>query len=165
LINEGSKSVRKICSGLRPGILDDAGLAAAIEWQANEFTSRTGIPCQLSLPSAALVLDSERATATFRIFQECLTNVARHAQAQAVRISLCTEEENLILVVGDDGNGFRESEIGDSLGVLGMKERAAEWGGKVQVSSSPGKGTRVTVRIPLHAASGESEDHEYPDRR
>jgi PAS domain S-box-containing protein len=165
LINDGVKSVRKICSGLRPGILDDLGLAAAIEWQANEFTSRTGIPCHVSLPPAALMLDGDRATAIFRIFQECLTNVTRHAEAQAVHTSLYREDEDLMLVVEDDGKGFRESEAGSSLGVLGMKERAAAWGGSVQVSSSPGKGTKVAVRVPVHAANAEREGHEYSDRR
>jgi PAS domain S-box-containing protein len=163
LVNDGVKSVRKICTGLRPGILDDLGLAAAIEWQANEFTSRTGIPCQLSFPPAVLVLDGDRATTVFRIFQECLTNIARHAEAQAVDASLYTENEDLVLVVEDDGKGFRESEAGGSLGVLGMKERAAAWGGSVQISSSPGKGTQVTVRVPVQAASAEREDHEYSD--
>jgi len=163
LINDGVKTVRKICTGLRPGILDDLGLAAAIEWQANEFTSRTGIPCQLSLPPAVLALDGDRATTVFRVFQECLTNVARHAEAQVVHTSLYTEDEDLMLVVKDDGKGFRESEVGGSLGVLGMKERAAAWGGSVQISSFPGKGTQVTVRVPVQTANAEREDHEYSD--
>ena len=165
LINEGVKSVRTICSGLRPGILDDVGLAAAIEWQANEFTSRTAIPCLVSLPPAALVLDGDRATAIFRIFQECLTNVARHAEAQSVHTSLYTQDEDLLLVVKDDGKGFCESEVGGSLGVLGMKERAAACGGSVQVSSSPGIGTLVTVRVPVRAAGVGSEDQEYSAHR
>src|ERR1035438_10020572 len=76
----GVKAVRTICSGLRPGVLDDLGLAAAIEWQASEFASRNGIQCQVSVPPVDLHLDGDRATAAFRIFQECLTNVARHAQ-------------------------------------------------------------------------------------
>jgi len=164
LINDCVKSVRKICSGLRPGILDDLGLAAAIEWQANEFSTRTGVPCQLSLPSAALELDGDRATAIFRIFQECLTNVTRHAEAQTVHTSLQTEGRDLVLVVRDDGKGFHESQAAGSLGVLGMKERAAACGGSVQLSSSPGKGTTVTVRIPLDAESLEREDHEHSHR-
>ncbi|MGD0938716.1 MAG: PAS domain S-box protein [Terracidiphilus sp.] len=165
LINDGVKSVRKICSGLRPGILDDMGLAAAIEWQANEFSSRTGVPCQLTLPPVALVLDSDRATAIFRIFQESLTNVARHAEARSVKTSLQMENEDLVLVVADDGKGFRESEVGGSLGVLGMKERAAAWDGSVQVSSAPGKGTKVTVRMPIGVADAEREENEYSDSR
>jgi PAS domain S-box-containing protein len=152
LINDGVKAVRTICSGLRPGVLDDLGLAAAIEWQASEFSSRNGIPCEVSVPPVDLHLDGDRATATFRIFQECLTNVIRHAQAKLVRITLCQEEENILLVVSDDGIGFHESDLPSafgSLGLLGMKERAQFCGGEVQISSSVGNGTTVTVRVPV----------------
>jgi len=152
LIDDGVKAVRAICSGLRPGVLDDLGLAAAIEWQASEFTSRNGVLCQVSVPPVDLHLDGDRATATFRIFQECLTNVIRHAQAKSVRVDLCQEEESILLVVQDDGIGFHESGFSNalgSLGLLGMKERAQFCGGDVQISSSPGKGTTVTVRVPV----------------
>jgi len=151
-INDGVKAVRAICSGLRPGVLDDLGLAAAIEWQASEFAARNNVRCQVSVPPVDLHLDGDRATATFRIFQECLTNVIRHAQATSVRIDLCQEEENILLVVEDNGIGFQESGIYDafgSLGLLGMKERAQFCGGNVQIFSSPGKGTKVTVRVPV----------------
>jgi PAS domain S-box-containing protein len=164
-INDGVRSVRRICSGLRPGILDDLGLAPAIEWQANEFSTRTGIPCQVSIPSGELHMDGDRATAIFRIFQECLTNVARHAEAQSVRASLSKLDENLILTVADDGKGFLESEVSDSLGVLGMKERAQVCGGSVQVSSSPGKGTTIIVRVPAQAANTERDEDAYSDSR
>jgi PAS domain S-box-containing protein len=165
LINDGVRSVRKICSGLRPGILDDLGLAAAIEWQASEFASRTGIPCRVSVPPGELRLDGDRTTAIFRIFQECLTNVARHAEAHSVRASLLEQDEDLLLVVEDDGKGFLESEGAGSLGVLGMKERAQACGGGVRVSSSPGKGTTVTVRVPLRAAGAGREKNAYSDSR
>ena len=151
-INEGVKTVRKICSGLRPGVLDDLGLAAAIEWQASEFTSRNGIQCHVTVPPVDLHLDGDRATATFRIFQECLTNVIRHAQATSVRVDLCQEEEYILLVVEDNGIGFCESELSNtlgSLGLLGMKERAQFCGGDLQISSSPGNGAKVTVRVPV----------------
>jgi signal transduction histidine kinase len=108
-INDGVKAVRTICSGLRPGVLDDLGLAAAIEWQANDFTARNGIRCEVSVPPVDLHLDGDRATATFRIFQECLTNVIRHAQAKLVSITLYQEVGNILLVVKDDGIGFHES--------------------------------------------------------
>jgi PAS domain S-box-containing protein len=152
LIDDGVKAVRAICSGLRPGVLDDLGLAAAIEWQASEFASRNGVLCKVSVPPVDLHLDGDRATATFRIFQECLTNVIRHAQAKSVRVDLCQEEESILLVVADDGIGFHESGFSNalgSLGLLGMKERAQFCGGDVQISSSPGKGTTVTVRVPV----------------
>jgi PAS domain S-box-containing protein len=147
LINDGVKAVRTICSGLRPGVLDDLGLAAAIEWQASEFASRNGILCQVSVPPVDLHLDGDRATATFRIFQECMTNVIRHAQAKSVRVALVQEEENILLVVEDDGIDLSNT-LG-SLGLLGMKERAQFCGGDVHIFSSPGKGTTVTVRVPV----------------
>jgi PAS domain S-box-containing protein len=153
LINDGVRAVRKICSGLRPGVLDDLGLAAAIEWQANEFASRTGISCHVSVPPADLQVDGERATAIFRIFQESFTNVIRHAEAQSVWVSLCQQDGDLVLTVEDDGRGFRLADVPDSLGLLGMKERAQACGGDAQVSSQPGKGTIVTVCIPLIACT------------
>jgi len=152
MINDGVKAVRTICSGLRPGVLDDLGLAAAIEWQASEFTSRNGVQCQVTVPPVDLHLDGDRATATFRIFQECLTNVIRHAQAKSVRVALYQEEKSILLVVEDDGIGFCESGFSNSLGslgLLGMKERAQFCGGDVRISSSPGNGTTVTVRVPV----------------
>jgi signal transduction histidine kinase len=106
-------------------------------------------------------LDGDRATATFRIFQECLTNVIRHAQAKSVRVDLCQEEESILLVVEDDGIGFSESRFSNalgSLGLLGMKERAQFCGGDVQISSSPGNGTTVTVRVPLDIPRAERSE-------
>jgi len=158
LINDGVKTVRTICSGLRPGVLDDLGLAAAIEWQSSEFAARNGVECQVTVPPVYLHLDGDRATATFRIFQECLTNVTRHAQATSVRVALCQEEESILLVVEDDGIGFLETGFSNSigsLGLLGMKERAQFCGGDVHISSSPGKGTTVTVRVPVDTPRAE----------
>ena len=160
LINDGVKAVRAICSGLRPGVLDDLGLAAAIEWQSSEFASRNGVRCLVSVPPVDLHLDGDRATAAFRIYQECLTNIIRHAQAKSVSVTLCQEDENILLVVEDDGVGFNESEFSNSLGslgLLGMKERAQFCGGDVQISSSPGKGTKVTVRVPVDSPRAERE--------
>jgi PAS domain S-box-containing protein len=158
LIDDGVKAVRTICSGLRPGVLDDLGLTAAIEWQAADFASRNGVLCQVSVPPVDLHLDGDRATATFRIFQECLTNVIRHAQAKSVRVALCQEEESILLIVEDDGIGFSESGLSNtlgSLGLLGMKERAQFCGGDVHISSSPGNGTTVTVRVPVDTPRAE----------
>ena len=160
-INDGVKAVRAICSGLRPGVLDDLGLAAAIEWQGAEFASRNDIQCLVTVPPVDLHLDGDRATATFRIFQECLTNVIRHAQAKLVRVELCQEEEYLLLIVQDDGIGFCESDLSNtlgSLGLLGMKERAQFCGGDVLISSSPGSGTTVTVRVPVDIPRGERDE-------
>jgi PAS domain S-box-containing protein len=160
-INDGVKAVRTICSGLRPGVLDDLGLAAAIEWQASEFASRNDVRCQVSVPPVDLHLDGDRATATFRIFQECLTNVIRHAQAKSVRVALVQDEENILLVVEDDGVGFCESDLSNSfgsLGLLGMKERAQYCGGDVNISSFPGQGTKVTIRVPVDTPRAERSE-------
>jgi signal transduction histidine kinase len=163
LINDGVRSVRKICSGLRPGVLDDLGLGAAIEWQAHEFAARTGIECALSVPATGPTLDGEQATEFFRIFQECLTNVMRHAEAKSVRVSLLEAGEDLVLAVADDGKGFSESELSESLGILGMKERAQVCGGSLDIASSPGKGTVITVRVPLRAAALDKVNYAHSD--
>ena len=164
LLNEGVQSVRKICSGLRPGVLDDLGLAAAIEWQSNEFASRTGIQCRISVPDDDVTLDGDQATEFFRIFQECLTNVMRHAEAKSVHISLNQQQGDLVLVVADDGKGFSGSDVSESLGFLGMKERAQVCGGSVEIASSPGSGTTVTLRVPLHTAAPADTDYAHSDR-
>ena len=163
LINEGVRSVRKICSGLRPGVLDDLGLAAAIEWQGNEFSLRTGIECVISVPANDLNLEGDQATEFFRIFQECLTNVMRHAEASSVRVALSEEDGDLVLAVADDGKGFCESEASESLGFLGMKERAQVCGGTLDIASSPGCGTTVTLRVPLHPASLNDTNYAHSD--
>ncbi len=163
LINDGVQSVRRICSGLRPSVLDDLGLSAAIEWQTADFTKRTGIGCRLSLPSDTLDLDGDQRTACFRIFQECLTNISRHAHARTVDVSLSPEGRDLVLIVRDDGKGFREARTG-SLGLLGMKERAEVCGGELAIESSPGKGTAVTLRIPRSRNISTEDDDAHTDR-
>jgi signal transduction histidine kinase len=153
-ITDGAiKSVRKICTELRPRILDDLGLLAAMEWQANEFERRTGIDCELFLPKTALALDQERATTIFRILQEIFTNVARHAQASAVSVRFRTTKRELFLVVQDNGRGIGAPETNGtkSLGLLGMRERALAFGGEVRIIGARGQGTTVSVRIPLHS--------------
>jgi signal transduction histidine kinase len=165
LINEGVESVRTICTGLRPGVLDDLGLAAAIEWQASEFASRTGILCAVTVPGTDLSLDGDQATEFFRIFQECLTNVMRHAQAKSARVALFEENGDLVLLVADDGKGFRESDLSNSLGLLGMKERAQVCGGDLAIASAPGNGTTVTLRVPLHTAQSKDSGYAHSDSR
>jgi signal transduction histidine kinase len=157
--------VRKICSGLRPGVLDDLGLPAAIEWQANEFAVRTGIECVVAVPSGDLALEGDHATEFFRIFQECLTNVIRHAEAKSVSVTLREENGNLILAVTDDGKGFEESQISESLGFLGMRERAQVCGGSLDIASAPGIGTTVALRVPVHSPSLSNGDYAHSDHR
>jgi signal transduction histidine kinase len=151
LTDDTIQNVRRIAAELRPGILDDLGLAAAIEWQAQEFQARAGIQCLVDLPEDGISLDSDRSTAIFRIFQETLTNVVRHAQATRVDVRIEQAGIELILEVRDDGKGIEERKIQDirSLGLLGMKERALILGGTLEVRGRKGKGTTLRVRVPV----------------
>ena len=151
LIDGTIQSVRKISTRLRPEVLDELGLAPAIEWQAKEFQKRSGIRSKVSLPSEALVLDRERSTAAFRVFQELLTNTARHANATRIDITMRVELGTLVLRVDDNGEGIDESIIFSpkSLGLLGMRERVLPFGGSIEISGARGEGTRVKVSIPL----------------
>lgn len=150
LIDGMIEAVRRIASDLRPGVLDDLGLVAAIEWQARDFEQRTGIACTLTAPADDIPIERDAATAAFRIFQEILTNVARHSRGSNVEASLSTEGKNFVLEVKDDGRGITDNELAGrgSLGLLGMRERAVVFGGDVKVVAGPGKGTTVTVTLP-----------------
>jgi PAS domain S-box-containing protein len=151
LVDNTIQSVRRISTKLRPGVLDDLGLTAAIEWQAQDFQIRTGIECAFHSNLREVDLDRDRSTTVFRILQETLTNVARHASATHVSIFLNEEATSLVLVVEDNGRGITESEASDpkSLGLLGMRERALVFGGEVEIRGLPGRGTTVTLKIPL----------------
>lgn len=151
LIDQTVQAVRRISAGLRPGVLDELGLAAAIEWQAKEFRMHTGIRCQVSLPPGSIELDAERATAAFRIFQELLTNVARHAKATRVDVGVRQDGSTLIVEVQDNGRGIVSTKLDSprSLGLLGMRERVLMFGGKIEIAGDRGKGTHARVSIPL----------------
>ena len=153
LIDSTVQLVRAISSGLRPEILDEMGLLEAINWQAAEFQKRMGIRCRVRLPTEQIAVDRELSTTVFRIFQEVLTNVARHAQATSVKVDLRVSREELTLQVADNGVGIAGNDARgrNSLGLLGMQERAQLFGGEVHISGAPGKGTTVSVRIPLPA--------------
>jgi signal transduction histidine kinase len=131
--------------------LDNLGLTAAIEWHAGDFRKRTGIRCKISAPSETPVLDRERSTAAFRIFQELLTNVARHANATRIDVTMRVDSGALVFTVEDNGKGIAESAINDSksLGLLGMRERVLPFGGAIEIAGVPDKGTKVKVSIPL----------------
>jgi signal transduction histidine kinase len=150
LIDSTVQTVRKIATGLRPEMLDDMGLIAAVAWQAKEFQKRTGIRCRTKLPPEGTKLDLEISTTSFRIFQEILTNVARHSRATRVDIDLAVDPEHLALEVADNGVGIQDSDLNGrkSLGLLGMQERALLFGGRVSITGTPGQGTRVSVSIP-----------------
>jgi signal transduction histidine kinase len=150
LVDEAIHSIRRIAADLRPGILDDLGLPAAVEWVAEEFQARTGIHAQVSLPDEELVMDREHVTALFRILQETLTNVGRHSKATQVGVRLDRNLHDLLLEIWDNGIGITEEQLSSptSLGILGVKERALLLGGEVTIIGTPGAGTRVVVRIP-----------------
>jgi PAS domain S-box-containing protein len=143
-------SVQRIATGLRPVVLDSLGLCAALEWQARDFEMRTGIRCKTRLPEENPIISSECSTALFRILQEGLTNVARHAAATAVRITLESGDAQITMKIQDDGCGFRPESLAPHItyGLLGMRERAMALGGTCIIVSSPGKGTIVETRIP-----------------
>jgi two-component system sensor histidine kinase UhpB len=151
--------VQRIVSELRPAILDDLGLVAAIEWQAQDFQRRTGIICTSDMKDEPVQVDRDRATVIFRICQEALTNVARHAGASTVAIRLEQRDDSVTLVVEDNGQGIEARKIADlqSLGLLGMRERAELLGGTVTIVGCSGKGTIVTLRLPCSRATSNEE--------
>src|SRR5271157_2616779 len=151
LTDKASQSVRKIAADLRPVVLDSLGLCAAVEWVAADLQKRTEIGCEASVPDQGLAMDRERSTALFRILQESLTNVARHAQATKVEIRLWREADEVILTVRDNGHGVQLSELRDphSIGLLGMRERASMLEGRCAIKAQAGGGTTVEVRLPI----------------
>lgn len=153
-IDELIRTVRVISWELRPSVLDSLGLVAAIEWQAQDFARRMRIRCSVDLPEDEPHIAAEMATDLFRVFQELLTNVSRHAQATRVDVLLEVTEQAIFLEVKDDGRGVRTAdESRPSLGLLGMRERLERWGGRIDISPAMQKpiptGTRVVIEIPL----------------
>lgn len=151
ILNETVNSVRRIAEHLRPGMLDDLGLAAAIEWQVEQFKARTGIDCGLDMNRDEFELDDRLATCIFRVVQEALTNVVRHAAADKVHVTVKENNGVIGLEVNDNGRGFHtRSSDKRSYGLLGIKERVKILGGEVEVISQPGSGTCVRAHIPFH---------------
>jgi signal transduction histidine kinase len=169
-IDSTIQTVRRISAELRPGVLDHLGLVAALEWQANEFQNRTGIKCDVQTNLRETLLDQDLSTTLFRIFQETLTNVIRHAGATQVTVILKQDDSRITLEVKDNGRGISRSEVSDgkSMGLLGMRERAALLGGIFKIGRvARGNGTRVSVSIPLHRQPRpqEQEDEDSFSRR
>jgi two-component system sensor histidine kinase UhpB len=152
LVKDTIRCVRRISSELRPSILDDLGLGAAIEWLARDVEGRSQITCAVEVPED-LSLPFELATPLFRICQEALTNVTRHAHANRVSITLACDDGQILLTVKDNGRGITDEEIRrhGSLGLLGMKERVTLLGGALEVKGRPGEGTTVAIRMPLES--------------
>jgi PAS domain S-box-containing protein len=151
LVDVTMQTLKRIYMDLRPGMLDHLGLAVAIGWQAGEFQKRTGLRCKVTVDPEDLSLDPDLSTAVFRIFQETLTNIVRHAAATRVMVSLRATDRNVELMVKDNGRGIAEEQLAkpNSFGLLGIRERAHYWGGDVKISGKSGKGTVVKVNIPL----------------
>lgn len=154
-IEETIGIVRRISHELRPGVLDHFGLGAALEWLAEQYQERSALKFEVQNDVEAHLddLDPDLATALFRIFQEAITNIVKHAEAQKVKVKLGREEDHLILSVSDDGIGLNKKNIktSASLGLLNMQERVLPWHGEVSVTGKPGKGTQVLVKVPLPA--------------
>ncbi len=158
LVDMTIQKVKSISAELRPSLLDDFGLVAAMEWQVGEFQKLTGIRIEISIKPDDIVLDSDRSTVLFRIFQELLTNVARHADATKVKASLIEEADKIVLTLKDNGRGITNEQISNprSFGLLGIRERVRSWQGEFKTSGIPSKGTTAVVIIPL--ANKEEED-------
>lgn len=150
-IDETIQTVRRLATELRPAVLDDLGLVAAIEWQLGEFHSRSGIVCDFSQPAGPIEPDPARDIAVFRVFQETLTNILRHAQATRVAVSLERQPQRLVLRVRDDGRGLDPGALRQarSLGLTGMRERISQIGGELEIAGAPQQGTTVLVKVPL----------------
>lgn len=152
-VNSALQTVKRISVNLRPGILDTLGLSATIRWYAGQFTRMTGIAVELRIPED-VALQGESSTVVFRIIQEGLTNVAKHSAATKARISLTLRKAELVLRLSDNGVGLTENSLSkpDSFGVIGMLERACHLGGQLSLTTPPGKGTVLTLRLPLESA-------------
>jgi PAS domain S-box-containing protein len=161
LIDTNIQTVKRISSELRPGLLDVLGLTAAIEWQIKEFQERTGIKCRLRVTPADIAPDREMSTTIFRIFQETLTNVARHANAAKVTVTLENKVGTLLLQVKDDGLGITDRQIlsPESIGLMGMRERAHFLGGEIRIKGAKNEGTRVTVAFPFPGRDTRTREH------
>lgn len=151
LVDNALDSVHRISSELRPAVLDNLGITAAIEWQAKEFENKTGIECEFSFEPEEIVLDENLSVEVFRIFQEALTNVARHSKATRVALLMKKDEDNLAMRITDNGRGIREEEISDvkATGVAGMRARVYPWDGTFEIKGIRGKGTTINVTVPL----------------
>jgi PAS domain S-box-containing protein len=153
LLKSTVAATRRIAADLRPLLLDDLGIVPAVEWLAENFTQRTGVPCRLTIEDPDLELDTVRATAVFRIVQESLTNIAKHAGAADAEVSIAQQDDSLVIRVRDDGKGFvaQDPRKPGSFGLVGLRERAALLRGDATITSGIGEGTTIEVRLPLGA--------------
>ena len=151
MLNDTVNTVRRISSDLRPVLLDDLGLAAAIEWHLMEFGKRSGIKTEFFTLESAIEIPRATATGLFRIYQESITNIARHSEATEVMVELFIEDKVVTMAIADNGKGFDVTSIGrkKTLGVLGMQERTVMMGGTFRIKRNPAKGMKVEVHVPV----------------
>ena len=153
-MNHTIKTTRRISQELRPSILDDLGLKSAIEWQVSQYKKRSDSIYKLNMIGDDENISTEQSTTIFRITQESLTNIARHAEATNIEIRLSIKKLFIKLEIKDDGKGISENNIDNdnaSFGIFGMKERASILGGKLKIVSPPKEGTAIIVELPLQA--------------
>jgi two-component system sensor histidine kinase UhpB len=161
LAQDALSNLRQIVYGLRPSILDDLGLIPAIRWYARSNLEKAGILVEISANGEVALLPSQLNSTLFRITQEAINNILRHSHAQNVKISLAHQEENIVLEVADDGQGFDPNSVKEEalqlhhIGILGMQERAELVGGRTKLFSEPGSGTRIVISVPCHPAGEE----------
>jgi signal transduction histidine kinase len=146
---DAMRNVRDLAMGLRPSMLDDIGLEAALQWQGREFSRHTGVPSKVQVVGSLDSLTDGQRTCIYRVVQEALTNCVRHAKASNVLVSVSTEEGNIDVVIHDDGVGFNATNAGRGLGLLGMRERVQALDGYLNISSQPNAGTTIRVQIPI----------------
>jgi len=159
LVNTTLKTVKRLCTELRPSILDHLGLGAAIEWQAQEFQKRSGIGCEVNLVPSDTTFDGDFSSALFRIFQESLTNVLRHAKATKVMTTLSDQGGSIILEIADNGIGITNEHLSkpNSFGLMGMRERVQSCNGEIRIAGSQNAGTTITVIVPKVIAKHSQE--------
>jgi signal transduction histidine kinase len=146
------RAIRDLAMGLRPSMLDDLGLAPALEWQGRDFSRHTGVPAVITVEGTLDDLPETHRTCIYRVVQEALTNCAKHAKAQNVMVSVNGRPDSVEAVIQDDGVGFTPGLRSPGLGLLGIEERVQELEGTLRIISRPGKGTTLRVQIPVRRA-------------
>jgi signal transduction histidine kinase len=161
LVDATIQRVKRITTELRPGILDHLGITAAIEWQASEFKKLTGISCDVDIPNE-IILPRDQSTQIFRIFEETLTNIIRHAEATQVNVRFTDKGDTVVLAVKDNGKGITEAQLQSpgSFGLIGIRERIHSLGGEIIITGSPGSGTEVSVEVPKKKSEPSAEKTE-----
>jgi signal transduction histidine kinase len=155
LVDKMFRTVRDLALGLRPSMLDDFGLRAALEWHVRDVTRRSGIDIELNVGGEFDALPDRHQTCVYRAIQEALTNCVRHAKAHSIKVTVTGHDDGLNVSVSDDGIGFDRALRRDGLGLRGLEERVKELDGHMTITSATGHGTRITMHLPLPASMTE----------